>query len=61
MNKVGISGYKGVSFLNRPRTKPWQAKISFWKLNRCIHIYVGEYETPELAYIARLKFIDSLK
>lgn len=61
--KPGISGYKGVSKLTDipNRAKPWQARLYFSKNNKTYTIYIGEFETPELAYIARLQFIDSLK
>lgn len=57
----GISGYKGVTFRKNLIKNPYESKISYRKGKEVIHIYIGRYKTAELAYIARLEYIDSLK
>lgn len=61
---INKTGYKGISFQgNKFLTKPYIASINVRLKSdgRSIKIYVGHFETPELAYIARCKFLDDLK
>jgi hypothetical protein len=47
-NNKNKSTYKGVKYDKRYTNKPWNAKIQIYK--KCI--YLGSYETPELAHAA---------
>jgi len=60
---VGRSGYKGVMYDVRRSEglNPYQAILWFRKNDKVVKYSIGSYETAELAYIARIKFIDSLK
>lgn len=55
------TGYKGVKKDNRVGRKPFRATFNVTYKNSKIYIALGSYDTPEEAYIARLKFIESLK
>ena len=55
------TGYKGVNSDNRPGRKPYKSQFHITYNNRMLNISLGSYNTPEEAYIARIKFIDSLK
>jgi hypothetical protein len=56
---VNLSGYKGVVFDNRKNK--YQSRFMITHNYNRINISLGYYEKAEEAYIARLKFIDSLK
>lgn len=61
-SKLSRSGYKGVYLLEGNRNKPYQAQLKIkYKEDTQIQIHLGTFETAEEAYIARIKFIDSLK
>jgi hypothetical protein len=58
------TGYKGV-FLDRRKSQHqarYESRLRISQPNKpTLDIYLGSYKTPELAYLARIKFIDSLK
>lgn len=56
---INKTGYKGVNKIG----KLYQSTINIRqkRLKKSIKIYVGYYETPQLAYIARCEYLDSLK
>ena len=54
------SGYKGVSRDNSTSSS-YRSVFTLSTSNNKVKISLGNYATPEEAYIARIKFIDSLK
>lgn len=61
-NKIGKSGYKGVH-RTRAIVERYEAYIVLYNndYTKRVKRYLGSFDTPEQAYIARIKFIDSLK
>lgn len=56
------TGYRGVHRDNRPNSpNKYRATFAVKIDQNKIELYLGSYNTPEEAYIARIKFIDSLK
>ncbi len=63
-NHKSSTGYKGVSIAGKTgQLCRYQARLVITKnrIEKPISISLGYYETAEEAYIARCKFIDSLK
>ena len=61
-NKTSNTGYKGVHKRKSTNFKnPYEAMFYFAHDSKIIKINLGCYDTAEKAYLARLKFIDSLK
>jgi hypothetical protein len=55
-------GYKGVHRDSRPNSPNRYRSVFSVGLNqKNFEVYLGTYDTPEEAYLARIKFIDSLK
>lgn len=55
-----VSGYKGVTWNKKPQK--WTSRVSIQHPTKgLIQIYLGVYNTPEEAYIARIKYLDGLK
>jgi len=59
--KTTNSGYRGVVMDDRAENVRYQSRFMVRDRNNYIDIKLGSYNTAEEAYIARLKFIDSLK
>lgn len=60
--RKSTTGYKGVSIDNRNITKKYKSFVEYISpKKKRVYIQIGTYETPELAHIARIKFIDNLK
>lgn len=56
------TGYKGVNQDRRPNSpNRYRAQFSIEIGNQRVKLYLGTYDTPEEAYIARIRYIDSLK
>jgi hypothetical protein len=60
-NLGGTTGYKGVTLDKRHSTPRFQSKFNIRSNNKQVDICLGSYNTAEEAYIARIKFIDSLR
>lgn len=59
-NNINSFGYRGVSKYENNSNK-FNSSFGINHKGKSIKIHLGSYNTPEEAYIARLKFIDSLK
>ncbi len=56
------TGYRGVNRDKRENSpNKYRAQFSVGLGGKGFKLYLGSYDTPEEAYIARIKFIDSLK
>lgn len=56
------SGYKGVNQDRRSNSpNRYRAQFSIEVGDQVFKLHLGTYDTPEEAYIARIKYIDSLK
>jgi len=60
-NTRKTTGYRGVVIDTRGNNARYQSKFAVRAGKKRIDISLGSYDTAEEAYIARIKFIDSLK
>lgn len=58
--RKSMSGKKGVTW--QPKSKNWAAKINFdHKKYGTVSIFIGNFETIDEAYKARIDYLDAMK